>query len=115
MCWLASSSASQVERVSGDFHHSLGGRRGKGNSFLKVNQSTSLIQSLPFASKSSPSFPTSNLHLHSKQVRGERQSSRTREDYSGASNSPASLSVDPTAAPSQHQCSPGFTPGLVSQ
>lgn len=41
---LAPISASQVERVSSGFHHSLGGRRGEGTSFF-----TQLIK-VPFLS-----------------------------------------------------------------
>lgn len=78
-------------RVSGNFHHSLGGKNGEGN----FSQGWGKYLSLLFTSKSSPSFPTSNL----QQVRGKRQSSRTRESTApGVSNSPASLSVDPSGS-----------------
>lgn len=67
---LAPIFASQVDRVSDGFHHSLGGgEEAKGTPFHRVEKSIFLIGSLPFASKSS-SYPTSNLRLYSKQIKG---------------------------------------------
>lgn len=72
--------ASQVERVSDNFYHYLGwGEEAKGTPFHRVEESIFLIESLPYASKSSFSLPTSNLCLCSKLKKGESQSSRTRE------------------------------------
>lgn len=112
---LAPSFASQVERVSDDFHQSLGGgEEEKGTPFHRAEESAILTESLPFASNSS-SFPTS-ISASILNIKGERQCSRTRENTALGPLTPLLAYLwTPAAAPSQHQCSPGFTPGLVSQ